>query len=539
MKIPRYNGPYLYCDYWASVLGLRGLLNPRFLKRRAVSLDLFRNGLDRPRARLPKLRYYLITFLAGPLFVTSHLVAQLGFILRSRVKVDTSFQQAMSRFELSLSPLGEGELRVRVLDRSGDERARAMNPDRLGVICSLFYPTYKVFIAALLTILVTVLLVSLLGHIAFLSAIMPFFEILVYPLLFAILYFIFRDLLTAFLAPLPVFAVRFLLRYSGEMPPADWGPFLLGMAGCALIFYLAEWFFVPRPLPPTLYLYVNDPDHDDFPYRPEHAPYWLEGRLYWVWRFVTLYPAELNKLWEPDWERLEVWVRADEGEEMGRIEWLVTDIHYRELWIDYRRLTPDSERRQHRRWLTRHWRDGQADGLWLVEADAHLVYHTQFVRHIYPLHPGRGWIRKRIWELLRSVRIYRARDRTKDFLPAIRDLELGGEVVLGEIPEHLRKIVLREVLAVPWSYWRFPEGVTSVRTSYRYDSPAEGRDAETDMPGASEPRLQIKEIARKDKASRSPGGDSSPGADRSPETVSSRQRAGSPKTAAPPETISP
>jgi hypothetical protein len=496
MKTPRYNGPYLYCDYWASVLGLRGLLNPRLVDRQSISLDLFRNGLDRPRARLPKLRYYLITFLAGPLFVTSHLVAQLGFILRSRVKVDTSFQQAMSRFELSLSPADTKEHLVRVRDRAGDEKARAMNPDRLGVICSLFYPTYKVFIAALVTILVTVILISLLGHIAFLSSIMPFFEVLVYPLLFAVLYLIFRDLLTAVLAPLPVFAVRFLLHYSGEMPPADWGPFLLGMGGCALVFYLAEWFFIPRPLPPALYLYINDPDHPDFPYRSQHAPYWLEGRLYWVWRFVTLYPAELNKPWEPDWERLEVWVRADEGSGMGQIEWLVTDVHYRELWIDYRRLVPESERREHLQWLTGHWRDGDAQGSWLVETDAHLVYHSQFVRHIFPIHPRKGWIWKRIWELLRSVRMYRARDRQGDLLPVISELEIGGEVIFGEIPEHLRKLSLREVLSIPWSYWRFPEGVTSVRASYRYDSPAEQEDVESDAPRASEPRLQIKEIAR-------------------------------------------
>jgi hypothetical protein len=499
MKVPSYNGPYLYCDYWASVLGLRGLVNPELLERGAISLRLFKNGLDRPQARLPKLRYYLITFLAGPLFVTSHLVAQLGFALRSRVKVDTSFQQAMSKFELPLSPLGSKGERVRVGPRGEHEGSTAVNPERMSVTCSLFYPTYKVFIAALVTILVTVILISLLGRIAFLSAIMPFFEVLVYPLLFAALYFIFRDLLTAFLAPMPVFAVRFLLRYSGQMPPENWGPFLLGMGGCALVFYLAEWFFIPRPLPPALYLYVNDPHHPDFPYRPEHAPYWLEGRLYWVWRFVTLFPAELNKPWEPDWERLEVWVRADEGEEMGMIEWLVTDIHYRELWIDYRRLVPESERQQHRQWLARHWQGEDPHGIWLVEADAHLVYHSQFVRGIFPMHPRRGWICKRIWELLLSIRMYRARDRRKEFLPVVRDLEVGGEMILGEIPEHLRKFSLRELLSIPWDYWRFPAGVNTARTSYVYNQDDQKPSESPRKAWASEPRLQIKQIARRQK----------------------------------------
>jgi hypothetical protein len=488
-----YNGPYLYCDYWASVLGLRGLMNPGLLKRQSISLSLFRNGLDRPQARLPKLRYYLITFLAGPLFLAHHLTAQLGFILRSRVKVDSSFQQAMSRFQLRLDPQGENESQVRVSSPAGDPIGRAMNPDRMGVVASLFYPTYKVFIASLMTILFTVILISLLDDVEFLSAIMPFFEVLTYPLLLAALYLIFRDLLTAVLAPMPVFAVRFLMHFSGTMPPESWGPLLLGMGGCALIFYLAEWFFVPRPLPPTLYFYINDPDDGNFPYRPEHAPYWLRGRQYWVWRFVTLFPAELNKPWEPDWERLEVWVRADPGDQMGMIEWLVTDLHYRELWMDYRRLVPEKDRRRHQQWLARHWQ-GRRNGIWLLESDAHLVYHSQFVRGIFPLCPEKGWIWKRLWELIRSAKMYRARDRRQDFLWLLRDLEISGQVVLGEIPEHLRKFSLRELLTTPWDYWRFPEGVSSARISYLYGPNG------TSSPGgarANEPTLQIKEIARR------------------------------------------
>jgi hypothetical protein len=494
VKIPSYNGPFLYCDYWASVLGLRGLINQRLLEREAISLGLFKNGLDRPQARLPKLRYYLITFLAGPLFLTYHLAAQLGFVLRSRTKVDASFQEAMAKFQLSLSENLQDGRYVRVANARGDLNQRLLNPESMSVTTSLFYPTYKVFIASVIAILLTVIVIPLLHKVNFLSIIMPFFEALTYPLLFAILYLIFRDLLTAILAPAPLFAVRFLLRHSGTMPPENWGPFFLGMGGCALVFYLAEWFFIPRPLPPALYLYINDPQDPNFPYRSEHAPYWLRGRMYWVWRFVTLFPAELNKPWEPDWERLEVWVRADQGDEMGMIEWLVTDLHYRELWIDYRRLVPQKEREAHREWLWRHWKEGSQKGTWLIEADAHLVYHAQFVRGIFPLHLGPGWVRERLWELVRSAKMYRARDRRRDFHQVLRDLDVAGEAVLGEIPEHLRKFSLRDLLSIPWDYWRFPEGVTSTRDAYLYDPES--------SPGirrvrASEPGLQIKEIARR------------------------------------------
>jgi hypothetical protein len=497
VRTPSYNGPFLFCDYWASVLGLRSLVNPRLLEREAISLGLFKNGLNRPQARLPKLRYYLITFIAGPLFLTYHLAAQLGFVLRRRTKVDTSFRDAMAKFQLLLTEDQEDRRFARVADTQGGLGHRVLNPHRMSVITSLFYPTYKVFIASLITVLITVILIPLLHDINFLSTVMPFFEALAYPLLFAILYLIFRDLLTALLAPMPLFAVRFLLRYSGTMPPENWRPFLLGMGGCALVFYLAEWFFIPRPLPPALYFYVNDPQDPNFSYRPEHAPYWLKGRFYWVWRFVTLFPAELNKPWEPDWERLEVWVRADDGEQMGMIEWLVTDLHYRELWINYRRLVPEKERKAQREWLSRHWRDESRKGTWLIEADAHLVYHAQFVRGIFPMHLGAGWVWERLWELVKSAKMYRARDRRQDFSQVLRDLDVAGEVILGEISEHLRKFSLRDLLSIPWDYWRFPEGVTSAKIAYLYDSDGSpGRGGAR----ASEPRLQIKEIARKSQA---------------------------------------
>jgi hypothetical protein len=214
---------------------------------------------------------------------------------------------------------------------------------------------------------------------------------------------------------------------------------------------------------------------------------------------VTLFPAELNKPWEPDWERLEVWIRADEGEQMGMIEWLVTDLHYRELWIDYRRLVPEKERRAHREWLGQHWRDGNRRGTWLIEVDAHLVYHAQFVRGIFPVHLGSGWVRERLWELIRSAKMYRVRDRRRDFHQVLRDLDVAGEIVLGEIPEHLRKFSLRDLLSTPWDYWRFPDGATSTKDAYLYDPES---SPEIRRVRASEPRLQIKEIARRGR----PGG---------------------------------
>ena len=105
-------------------------------------------------------------------------------------------------------------------------------------------------------------------------------------------------------------------------------------------------------------------------------------------------------------------------------------------------------------------------------------------------------MRQRLRELIRSARTYRARDRRQDFLKVLRDMEVSGEAVLGEIPEHLRKFSLRELLSIPWDYWRYPEGATSAKISYLYDADSW---PEKRLVRASEPRLQIKEIARRGK----------------------------------------
>jgi hypothetical protein len=97
----------------------------------------------------------------------------------------------------------------------------------------------------------------------------------------------------------------------------------------------------PARAPP---LHPQGPGH---PYvREEDAPWWVEGETYWVWRYLLLSPAELNKFWERDWERVDLWIRAD-GPDAGQLEWVVTDLHYRELWVPYEKLDePEALERQ-------------------------------------------------------------------------------------------------------------------------------------------------------------------------------------------------
>ena len=72
----------------------------------------------------------------------------------------------------------------------------------------------------------------------------------------------------------------------------------------------------------------------------QDEPFWLKEakskedrpKAYWVLRFTYFWRYELAKVPHPDWERVEVWIDA----EKGKLEWVVTDYHYRELWYKVR-----------------------------------------------------------------------------------------------------------------------------------------------------------------------------------------------------------
>jgi len=64
---------------------------------------------------------------------------------------------------------------------------------------------------------------------------------------------------------------------------------------------------------------------------PHEEPFWLQEekvKAYWVLRFMYFWRYEVAKIPHPDWERVEVWVDA----ENGTLKWVVSDYHYRELW---------------------------------------------------------------------------------------------------------------------------------------------------------------------------------------------------------------
>lgn len=478
-----FDGPFLFCDYWASVLNLRGIVNLEALSAAGMSLELFRKILNRPAAGLPRLGYHILTSLLKPFLVIARLLMRLAGA--SRKQPTAPYDREAMRSLLIDHSLTVQPKRGGLADVFSDGDAIGsdiVNPFRLRGSSSMFFARYKVFLASLVALGYGALIGPVSGLFGAENVLVPYLGVLSYPIVLLILWFMFDDLLTATVAPLPLIAIRMIIRGSHGFEG-----FVLAVVGTGLVLYLVEWFFIPRSLPPALYLYVNDKDSGYFPYKPGHEPYWLDGRYYWVWRFVTLAPAELMKFWEKDWERLEIWIRAD-GEKRGRIEWIVTDWHYRELWFRYESLTLKYAQQIHDITLRRSL---DSDDLltWVVEIDMDLVFHSPVVRGIYIAAGGRLSIGRRIASILSVIFSKRPLEDPERHKRGLELLEIQGSEFLADVPEHFRTTAMRRLLSLPWSYWRFPRGVKSRRTLFVY-SGSEGSQTGPDL--ASDQRFQIK-----------------------------------------------
>jgi hypothetical protein len=479
-----FDGPFLFSDYWASVLNLRDIVNLKALTSAGLSLELFRKILNRPATALPRFGYYILASLAKPFVVLFFGVLRLGGYRRKRAGEPYdrhAMRNLLVEHALRVEPKTGGL--ADVFSEGNQVAGGIINPFRLRGSSSMFLARYKVFLASLVAIGYGALIEPVSSLFGAENVLVPYLGVLSYPIVLVILNFMFNDLLTATIAPLPLIAIRMIIG-AGQ----GFEGFVWAAVGTALVLYLVEWFFIPRALPPALYLYVNDEDSQFFPYKSGHEPYWLDGKYYWVWRFVTLAPAELLKFWEKDWERLELWIRAD-GEERGRIEWIVADWHFRELWFKYESLTGKLARDVHTAILRRHL-DTDSLLTWVIEMDMDLVFHSPFVRGIYLAVGKRLSIGRRILSILNIFLTGRAAEDPEKYKRNLELVEIQGTEFLDDVPEVFRTTVTRRLLSLPWSFWRFPQGVKSRRTHLVYGA-SSNADPMSEL--ASDRRFQIKE----------------------------------------------
>lgn len=485
-------GPLPFTDYWASVLRLEGGDRPERERAGLIDRALFRLGIDRPALELPRLRYYLWLFFAGPFLVGFRAFRRLGrYKIRMRSGVGEDVLEALEAYTLGLRSADAGRVDVHRPGRAGDAEDRGLvardlvDPFRMSGFTSLFLAAYKLPLAALTGIILVGVAIPVLHANGAFEAYGSRLILLGFPVVVLLLLALFREFGTAVLGAVPVLIAAFLYWTLGPETSRDWSAFGLWLAALFVVYLLIDLFFFPRPVPPTLMLYTKEGDGSPYE-RVDDAPWWLEGRAYWVWRYLMLTPAEVNKFWERDWERVDLWIRAD-GEDAGLLEWVVTDGHYRELWTPTSRLCPPEQFAQ----LVRDARDARAagtPGTWLVEVDANVVFHTPDIRAVSFL-PDEGRIpARRIGHILRSMW---ARVAEPDPAAALRRLDAieleSGMNLLEDLPELIADRAARHILSLPWTHWRYPLGANRGRDSRAYEA---WREPEA-LP-AADPALQIK-----------------------------------------------
>jgi len=487
-------GPFLFADYWATVLGLDGITPREQVDAGLVDPALYRLGLDRPDLDVPGMRSWLPLLLAAPLLLPLRSLRRLGrYTLRLRTRGSGDVARALERFRLDLKPTRPHRVRAVLNDVVlGDD---LLDPALVGGFSSLFWAANKLPLASFTAILLMAVAAPLAHAGGVLGPLLQWWVPVGFPLLVVALRLLFREWPVAVLGALPVVVGRYLFTIVGEQG-ADWSAFLLALAALFAVYLVADWFFVPRPVPPVLLLYTADGPGRPYT-REQDAPWWLEGRAYWVWRSMLLSRAEINKFWERDWERVELWIRAD-GADAGALEWVVSDLHYRELWFPLDELGGSATMQRQREHALRAVRDAEP-GVWMVEADADLVFH-------YPMFRGATFVPDGgdipVQSFVHLLRALRTRLRHSDVALArsalARARMRSGAGVLDDLPEVIAIHTEDRLLSSPWRYWRYPLGAARRREPWVY-----GRESTEPPPPAADPRLQIKAPA---------GGVSGPGA---------------------------
>jgi hypothetical protein len=477
-------GPFLFVDYWANVLRLEGGVPEAHVRLGLVDRSLFRVGLDRPDLEVPRLRQYIWLFLLGPFLLPFRSFRRIGkYRIRFRHAAGEDVLRALEPYRLDLMPGRKGRVDV----RGGDQMLAedVVDPRLITGFSSLFYAAYKLPMAAIAGAVLTLLSIPLLARLGWINEVREHYVLIGFPVLTGLLWLLFRDWIAAVLGAVPALLGTWMVGVLQLNPAQDWTTYLQGLVAIVLLYLAIDWFFLPRPVPPVLMLYTRDGPGKPYE-RRDDSPYWLDGEVYWVWRYLMLTPAELNKFWERDWERVELWIRAD-GERAGALEWVVTDGHYRELWVPAERLASPEVLRECNDAAVAAVGGGSA-GTWLVEVDANPIFHTPFFR-LAAFLPESGRIPVRgVWYALLGLWRRARNDDPDDFLPALdRARVREGEDLLDDVPEFVAGLTARHLLKQPWSYWRYPYGAGRRREQRLYSV-----EVRADPPLAADPALQVK-----------------------------------------------
>ncbi|KAL0227645.1 hypothetical protein RCL1_003788 [Eukaryota sp. TZLM3-RCL] len=480
-----------FADYWSVVKHLK---HPDEKERAAGMVDypVYRALIDRPKIAIPSILRYLFLTLLAPFLMFSRKFRSIG---RYQFKYDTpiydELTRRMRRYKLDLRdrPSDNGVAKTVDVYKNGECLAsNVLNPRFIYGYCSLFFATYKVPIAGILSSLTTF---AVLYSFRFLNTkyqvdVLDAFPLIVYPTVVVIIHRILRDWTASIIGSIPVIVGRIIWPFITSHNVRN---IVLSLAIVFVLYNFYNSFFLVRPTPPSLLFYSTEGPLKAYDNIQEDGPYWLKSRHYWVFRNLMVVSGELNSPTRKDWERVELWINADmESPNVGELEYVVSDVHYREVWIPAEKLIPQERKEIYRHKLRNAMDHGQG-GCFIVEADANVIFHTPELITLTFSPTTEKLPAQRIYHLFSALFKQAVREDPSPFLLKLEKLQLEiGQELFDDVPEFLGEAVAKNMLSLPWTYWRYPFGVNSSRKAKLYGD-ASGFERRLK---ASDARLQIK-----------------------------------------------
>jgi hypothetical protein len=132
-------------------------------------------------------------------------------------------------------------------------------------------------------------------------------------------------------------------------------------------------------------------------------------------------------------------------------------------------------------------REGGA-GVWVVEVDADLVFHSPMFRGVtfvvdrggVPVR-GLAHVARSLWKRVKD-------DSVEEPLAALHRFRVEhGLDLLGDLPEFIIRRAEERLIEEPWTYWRYPLGASRRREPRVYAPPSVA-----DPPPIADPALQVK-----------------------------------------------
>ena len=182
-------------------------------------------------------------------------------------------------------------------------------------------------------------------------------------------------------------------------------------------------------------------------------PPWLKKDhidFFWVFRFMYYWRSEITYVPHDDWERVEIWVDAKNGD----VKWIVSDYHYRELWYKVEQELNNIYIKFFINWHTPIPIIDQSD----------IISISKILEKNSITHATKSLVTGKIPEIDKYVDDNTRPSKTlKIEWNKYHNAKWISEYQIDELPKFIPILPSEFCSKLPWKFWRYPFGVKNPR----------------------------------------------------------------------------